>query len=623
VKAGLLLFLLLAVCACGSGRPLATLKQTSGVVERDWAVAVGAWKPAPPGSSFSLGDGVRTRALATAWLALDDGSQLQVDADSVIRFSDAPAREHSLVFDVETGAASLQAAEALTLRTRVGLARMEPGASLRLTRAESGYRFLVQVGRAVFGNGEPLAKGQSVSVGLDGQVQRLGPEPLLLPVAARADSPPANRELPDPQAAVTVRVTGSGARVREHDVWLPLAEGSSRLAAGAELELSQRTSVELERADQNALLQQNGHYVVAPSPGVLVDASRGALVVGGAAAVRIEVPGGMIEIAPQGRAKLSLGARGTRLEVEAEEALIETPRQTERLTRGQSALLAVGGEVSVWGRGLSYADLSLRAGESLTVHDPTPPTAIRFVFDAACPDTATLSLRGGARAQQQYAIGKGAVSLPVARGRSLYELRCGDRSTPVRHGQLTVLADDGTRRMAPHPPASTLLADGRKYTVLYQNRLPAITLVWPHAPAAGRCVLRHAFGAREDSIELEQPSYGFGAGVLQEGRHSFYFEGDGKLSRHTLLDIQFDNAAPTASLSPAPSVPPAPGASMIISGSALPGWSVWVEGQRPTLDAQGRFSILANMPSEQRALSVKLSHPERGTHVYLRRGQSP
>jgi hypothetical protein len=93
------------------------------------------------------------------------------------------------------------------------------------------------------------------------------------------------------------------------------------------------------------------------------------------------------------------------------------------------------------------------------------------------------------------------------------------------------------------------------------------------------------------------------------------------------VDIQFDNAAPTATLDAPPRQALEPGDALTISGIALPGWQVQVGQQRAPQDDQGRFSLPTNWPSDTRAIAVRLSHPERGTHVYVRRpaasGRSP
>jgi hypothetical protein len=158
--------------------------------------------------------------------------------------------------------------------------------------------------------------------------------------------------------------------------------------------------------------------------------------------------------------------------------------------------------------------------------------------------------------------------------------------------------------------------------VLYQNRLPVLTLTWPNAPAVAELQLVHEFGGKSETLRATEPKHVFESGSLAEGRHDFYFEGGGKVSRHTRVDIQFDNAAPTATLDGPTELPVKAGQSLTVSGIALPGWAVLVAGQKPNEDAQGRFSAPVTWPSATRALAVRLSHPERGTHVYLRRGEA-
>jgi len=219
-------------------------------------------------------------------------------------------------------------------------------------------------------------------------------------------------------------------------------------------------------------------------------------------------------------------------------------------------------------------------------------------------------------------VGEGGVALSVPPGNHRYELRCGrERGARVRTGQVMVIADAATRSIASKPPTTTVTADGRKYTVLYQNRLPAVSLRWDGAGKASEVRLFHDFAGAKSSLSLPAPHHDFGAGELAEGRHSFYFEAGGSISRPTSVDIVFDNAAPRASLSLPPQLEQKPGEAVVVAGTALPGSEIWVEGERVRLDPRGRFSATATLPSERRALTIKLVQPGRGTHFYLRRGR--
>jgi hypothetical protein len=77
-----------------------------------------------------------------------------------------------------------------------------------------------------------------------------------------------------------------------------------------------------------------------------------------------------------------------------------------------------------------------------------------------------------------------------------------------------------------------------------------------------------------------------------------------------------------ASLQTPPVVGAKSGEALTISGMTLPGWSVDVDGKKLSSDGQQRFSGRVQMPSDHRAVAVRLTHPKRGTHIYLRRSSS-
>jgi ferric-dicitrate binding protein FerR (iron transport regulator) len=594
-----------------------------GAVDRDFAAELSAWKTAEVGARFDLGDGIQTSAGASALLTLDDGAQLSMQAETLIRFSDRPPQEHAVAFDVETGTASVVAADTpLLVQTRVGLARIESGTRVALSSSGAGLRFEVQVGRAIFGDSVELGEGQAVLVDAVGHLKPLEqPKPEAVLVATDP-TPVAAVETAEP-GDVRALVTGRAASIQTESGWVALPPGTAQLSPGTELKLERNTSVQLERDNQRAVLHENGRYIVAPPSGALVAAAAGSLSAGSAGAVRVEVPGGVIVVAPQGQASVKLQKKTARIEVQAREAVIESSGHREKVGAGQGASVAADGIVSVEGRSLDYADLEISTGESLIIHDPTPPTAVRFLFKEACPEVGTVQLLGPRQARQ-YAVGAGTVTLGIKPGSYTYELHCesgGPKS--AKNGRLTVLKDKGTRGLAAHPPTTMLQADGRKYTVLYQNRLPGITLAWPSPPAEKQARLMHEFKGASETLEVAGPSHTFKSGQLEEGNHLFHFEAGGKVSRHTTVSIVFDNAAPMASLNTPVSMAAQPGDSVEISGTALPGWEVLIEGKSPARDAQGRFSLPVAVPGDRRALTVRLSHPERGTHIYLRRRQLP
>jgi len=606
-----LAWLVLWACACHSSPPLATLELTFGTVERDRAAERGTWQAASVGASFDLGDGVQTLAASTALLQLADADQLSLEPETRIRFSNTRPPPRTLDLALELGSLSVYAAQAsLAVQTSGGRAQVAAGSRVALSRVPQGVQFLVQIGQAVFDGGAPVEAGNGMLLQVTGWT--------VLPPTAPA---PAALSLTVPVAAqgvVQAQISGKRASLRTEHGWAPLAEGATPLATGAELELGGDTTVRLERGDERATLRSKGRYVIAPHDGVLVATGHGALTAGSSGSVRIEVPGGTIEVVPHGLASLQVDERATLLEVPARQALLESARGRQAISAGERARLLPNGATSVEGRSLDYADVALPAGESVVIHDPRPPTALRFEFGSACAGFGLLRLLSGSK-QQSYAVGEHAVALPIRAGAYRYELRCGTAESVAAQGRVQVLKDSGTRRIAAHPPALTLQADGRDYTVLYQSRLPAITLVWRDAPASKELRLIHEHEGQIETLTAGEPSHTFASGRLEEGRHVLHFEGSGKLSRPTTINVTFDNAAPTATITTPPRARANPGELVKISGTTLSGWDVSVEGRPAQRDAQGRFSASVPWPGGHRAVAVRLSHPERGVHLYLRR----
>lgn len=270
--------------------------------------------------------------------------------------------------------------------------------------------------------------------------------------------------------------------------------------------------------------------------------------------------------------------------------------------------------------GPNVVDFVAGAGDSFVVHDPKPPTNIAFVH-AGCDGELVLTLDPGKRPRET--AGSGRVSAEIGSGSHRYSVACVKPGEPkgarVATGTVVVLADSGSRRLARTAPASVVDTDGRRYTVLYQTLLPSISLHWPNAPAASAYTLRVSSSSGSRSLTSGKPSYSFGAGALAEGDHTFVFEGGGARSKQTSVAIRFDNAAPTASISSPADRSFAPGASVVVSGSALPGWTVSSVGKDLTQDAQNRFSAEVSAPVAERALVIRFSHPRRGNHYYLRR----
>lgn len=617
------LCLALTSCRCGDDGVLATLESRAGQVDRDTKAQERAWRDAAVGAAFSMGDAVRTREASTALLALDDGSHLSVRPKTVLRFSDSPPKAGEQGFDVETGEALLEVGDAgLILRTSLGLARIDGKSQVLVRRTTGGVRFEVHVGRAVLetpdGKRNELEQGQGIVVGV-GHAVLDPPQP-----PASVSAPDAAAVLNSVSGDVAGHVVGAGVSVQRpsaasFDALLP---GAVLLPSGSTVKVKQGSTLTLERGGASAALAGDGTYLVGGADGTLVQVQRGSVALSGGR-TRIAVPGGVIVTSAGSAASVETLRQGSRVRVTKQHVSVDTPKGTERVDAGQEALLGGSGEIELAGKGLDYADISINSGESPVVHDPKPPTAVRILFQGACPEGGTVRVQGKAGA---FASGADAVALPFAAGRHAYALYClgsgAAERAPVSRGTLTVVHDAGMRPMPQKPPSTAVEADGRTYTVMYQNQLPQVSLRWSKAPEGAGFVLAHRSAAGSRSYKVSTPTYSFRSGALPEGSHTFYFEGGGKVSRQTTVQIRFDNAAPTASLQTPVALGVKQGESVNISGVAQPGWSVQINGNSATLDGQQRFNQKAEMPRTERALAVRLTHPQRGTHIYVRRAAS-
>ncbi|HVR21407.1 MAG TPA: FecR domain-containing protein [Polyangiaceae bacterium] len=270
--------------------------------------------------------------------------------------------------------------------------------------------------------------------------------------------------------------------------------------------------------------------------------------------------------------------------------------------------------------GPGVVDVLAGAGDSFVVHDPMPPTAIGFSA-SGCPAGALLTLNPGGKSRET--VGKARVSAEFPSGSHRYVVSCleanGAKGAKVAEGTISVVADGGLRKLARTAPLTSVDTDGRRYTVLYQTLLPKLSVRWPNAPPAASYVLSVQSSRGTRTFSSKAASYAFGSGVLAEGEHVLVFEGAGKRSKPTSIAIRFDNAAPTASLSSPADGSFAPGASVLVTGSALPGWSVAAGGRELAQDDQNRFSGEVAAPSAERALVIRFSQSGRGVHYYLRR----
>jgi hypothetical protein len=270
------------------------------------------------------------------------------------------------------------------------------------------------------------------------------------------------------------------------------------------------------------------------------------------------------------------------------------------------------------------ADVTLSVGESATLHDGHAPAAVRLRVAGLCPAEAIVEL-GGRGHHRERLSGSRSVVLRLRPGAQPYRVRCAgdDRKTePRASGVLSLRRDTGNVPLARRAPVNVIDADGRRYTVLFQTRLPELTLAWPDGPRGTTGLELHLDpGTGERVVQSASPTRPLPAGTVKEGTYTFWYRApDGKQSPKTTLSIRFDNAAPTAQFfRTAAGASKNPHGAITVDGVTVEGAKVSVGGQPLAVDVHGRFRVEAAPLDGDDAIAVRLEHPRTGIHYYVRR----
>jgi hypothetical protein len=286
---------------------------------------------------------------------------------------------------------------------------------------------------------------------------------------------------------------------------------------------------------------------------------------------------------------------------------------------GQLAARASAGPAPV----IDRAELVVAAGELFRVYDPKPPTAIGFRVQKHCGERgAELRVEGLAPVR-----GREQVNVAIGPGVHDYAVHCLEGGAPATkaavRNKVRIVRNDGARKLPMTPPKNEVSLDGRRYTLMYQNLKPVITAKWRDAPAAPGYVL-HVTPPRGStrSLRTSQPQQAIPGDAIKDGTHRVQFETTGKTkitSKETLVDIMFDNAAPTASLELPTSNDLARSEKVTVAGVAVEGSRVSANGMELALDAQQRFRGEVPLHAEDLAVAVRVQHARHGIRYYLRR----
>jgi len=272
----------------------------------------------------------------------------------------------------------------------------------------------------------------------------------------------------------------------------------------------------------------------------------------------------------------------------------------------------------------TFADLTVSTGETFTVHDPNPPTNIRIPIQK-CQEGGVVEvgrLRGGYR--HAAAKGESNAIVRLEAGRYRYRIRCLDKGKPqkraVASGRIKILRDAAIRQLPRRAPSIIVEADGRTYTVRFQNQLPKLTLRWPEPPPSKSYTIdiKAADGGKH-SERGKKPSFSFKSGEFREGSFTFQFTTpEGRRSPLGKMRIAFDNLARTAYLSDPVEGKTTSGEKVRVAGAVLAKSTVKVAGTPVSIDNQGRFQKEVTAPTDGSAIAVRVGHRATGIHYYLR-----
>lgn len=409
---------------------------------------------------------------------------------------------------------------------------------------------------------------------------------------------------------------GDGARTSAHSL------AHFRLARRAKLTLKPASQIRFHRRQQKGgavgLTVEVGEADLRTQDGTItLDSQFGQIVVepnslvhlardGTRMAVNVEV-GGLQITGKGGGRRLSSGES---LLLDLGGIIVEQPAQNSREPELEAEAKTKEADPDLnLGDGIDHADVVIAAGTTCVVHDPNPPTAVGVSFSEACEGPARLAV--GKRTTEGSAQG----NLSLKPGYHKYEVRCLSSLDEIASkGTVRVLRDSGIRPLPAFTPTAQVSTDGRRYTVLYQQKLPKVAVTWPNAPSAERYTL--TLDGR--TLPSSTPSYSLASGSLPPGLHRLSFSANSdppRASRVTTVDVRYDVQAPAARVAE-PANNFAPDKPVKVAGQALPGWEVTLRGKPLTTDGSRRFS--AEVSSEG-ALAVAFSHPRHGIHYYIRR----
>jgi hypothetical protein len=605
---------------------IAELTKADGPVERQQGQ--GPWVGANVGTKYFLGDAART-ADGPAELKLAAAAIIKMDKYTVLRFGGG--KDNSAKIAVELGAIELRGGGNYGLD--VGDVKLADNGAVRIVakgQGKSSIELLVGNAQIANANGTlDLEIGKIVDLDLT-----IGPIKMGAPTDAGVDAGGGVDAAVD--AAVlssedgTIEVTGKKAEILNpgETKWVPLPAGAGKLVKGSKIRLGNGTTAKLVSSGVTLALAGGSRTSVGDDLLMGLELGVATASVEPATEGKVGVPGGGVTLKgtdkTAGRARLDVNAKG-----EAKIAVLEGSAKLTGSTgadldmkTGESASLAKAGAIHQTAKIPDYYDMKVSIGESpsFTIHDPHGSTALQFDFNSKCNGGGTIELDADPRFRTaRISAGKDSANIIAEVGSWNYRLVCAGGGQGGS-GHFLVKKDSGTRPLPKDPPVNPIDADGRTYRISYQSLIPNVKIKFPGT--GSKFKLHLATGGAEETFDSDKPAFTVDGKKLKEATYTYWVDKDGvKQDKLSTLIINFDQTAPQVYIESPPNGKPF-GPKIDVRGAVLPGWTAKVDVVEIPIDkGTRRFNAQVDPPTVAQALAIRLSHPQRGVHYYLRRGK--
>ena len=602
--------------------PIAELTKTDGPVERQ--EGQGPWSTSFIGQKYYIGDAART-ADGAAELKLVGVQLIKMEKYTVLRFG---GKGGSAKISVELGAIVLRGGGNYGLD--VGDVKLANDGEVRIEakgQGKSSIQLLVGDAQIASTNGQTLDLEIGKILDMD---LTIGPVKMDPPADAGVSDAPAG---PADAAVIvsedgTIEVTGKKAEILQpgQTKWAPLPAGAGQLVKGSKVRLGAGTTAKLVANGVTLAMAGSSRSSVGDDLKFGLELGVATASVGPNTEGKVGVPGGTVGIKGTekgpGKARLDVNAKGdTKIAVlDGSAQLIGTNGADLAMRTGESASMQKAGAIHQTAKIPDYYDLRVMMGETqtFTIHDPKGSTALQFAFNGKCSGGGTIEMDNDPRFRTaRISGGKESANIIAEAGAWSYRLVCAGGGQGGS-GRIIVRKDAGTRPLPKDAPVNPIDADGRTYRISYQSLIPNVKV---KAAGTGKFKLHLATGGSAETFDSDKPTFTIEGKKLKEATYTYWVERDGVTQgKPSTLIINFDQTAPQVYIeSPSNGKPFA--AEVDVKGAVLPGWTAKVLDVEIPIDTRSRrFSAKVPPPSGAQALAIRLSHPQRGVHYYLRRG---